>query len=277
MQQEPVQFNTPEPFKQDEMSASNSIEKSEEIFQTGGNKNSEIKSTLWQSLNDRTTTKRPIAKPLTTKTPSIKMATERMDLDYSDVNYYIQNNPQNVFRPNLVPSIPDPAGNNLNSFFPHLTPDITSRNIQEIPSPKINGGKLMSPFLEPPGPRKMPTMVPKLPTVKWANPNGFVPSMNQGRNKISLGNKDKVSVVVTPMSKQPNVIPMGNRPTTTTRRTTAKPYATDFPDLSPEKFTAQQIIRQQILNRQKQNSAGSMVPHPWVWMICKPNHLSNFG
>ena len=131
MQQEPVQFNTPEPFKQDEMSASNSIEKSEEIFQTGSNKNSEIKSTLWQSLNDRTTTKRPIAKPLTTKTPSIKMATERMDLDYSDVNYYIQNNPQNVFRPNLVPSIPDPAGNNLNSFFPHLTPDITSRNIQE--------------------------------------------------------------------------------------------------------------------------------------------------
>ena len=100
MQQEPVQFNTPEPFKQDEMSASNSIEKSEEIFQTGSNKNSEIKSTLWQSLNDRTTTKRPIAKPLTTKTPSIKMATERMDLDYSDVNYYIQNNPQNVFRPN---------------------------------------------------------------------------------------------------------------------------------------------------------------------------------
>ena len=259
VQQEPVQFNTPEPFKQDEMLATgNSIEekKSEEIFQTSNNKLSEIKSTLWQSLNDRTTTKRPIAKPLT-KSPSIKMATERMDLDYGDVNYYIQNNPQNVFRPNLVPSVPDPAGgNNLNSFFPHLTPDITSRNIQEIPSPKINGGKLMSPFLEPPGRRKMPTMVPRIPEPKWANPNGFVPSLNQGRNKIQLGNKDKVSVVVTPMSKQPNVIPMGNRPPTTTRRTTMKPYATDFPDLSHDKFTAQQIIRQQILNRQK-NSGGS--------------------
>ena len=256
VQHEPVQFNTPEPFKQDEIQASNSIEKSEEIFQTSNNKLSEIKSTLWQSLNDRTTTKRPIAKPLT-KSPSIKMATERMDLDYSDVNYYIQNNPQNVFRPNLVPSIPDPAGgNHLNNFFPHLTPDITSRNIQEIPSPKINGGKLMTPFLEPPGPRKMPTMVPRIPTPKWANPNGFVPSMNQGRNKIQLGNKDKVSVVVTPMSKQPNIIPMGNRPPTTTRRTTMKPYATDFPDLSHDKFTAQQIIRQQILNRQK-NSGGS--------------------
>ena len=59
VQQEPVQFNTPEPFKQDEMLATgNSIEekKSEEIFQTSNNKLSEIKSTLWQSLNDRTTT-----------------------------------------------------------------------------------------------------------------------------------------------------------------------------------------------------------------------------
>ena len=35
-----------------------------------------------------------------------------------------------------------------------------------------------------------------------------------------------------------------------------KPYATDFPDMSHDKFTAQQIIRQQILNRQK-NSGGS--------------------
>lgn len=108
VQQEPVQFNTPEPYKQDEESAN-----SENFI---SDKTEEIKSTLWQTLNDRTSTtsQRP-----TKKQQPQKMATERIDMDYeNDINYYHQD----VFRPNLVPSIPDPH-NHLFGFNSQLTPD----------------------------------------------------------------------------------------------------------------------------------------------------------
>ena len=143
-----------------------------------------------------------------TKTPKIRLATatERMDLDNSDVNYYINQNPQNVFRPNLVPSVPDPT----NSVpFSQLTPD-RSNIIKQI-SPPVNGDKLMSPFLQAPGPPAL-SIQPRMPSVQWANQNGFVPSqLSSGMLTARLSNPEEISVMVTPMSKKPNTIPMTDR------------------------------------------------------------------
>ena len=77
-----MQFNTPEPYRQDEASAhasDNSIEETDADLSSGPS----IKSTLWQTLNDRTTSR----KPPVTLTPKIKLATDRMDYnDYTDTN-----------------------------------------------------------------------------------------------------------------------------------------------------------------------------------------------
>ena len=107
-----MQFNTPEPFKQDEASATTAASKTasfEEEEDKNANseisKNSEVKSTLWQTLNERTSTLNPINHQSQTQNPN--SATDRMDMDmdYENLNYILQ---KNVFRPNLVPSIPDP-------------------------------------------------------------------------------------------------------------------------------------------------------------------------
>ena len=109
-----MQFNTPEPFKQDEASATTAASKTASFEEDHKNainseisKNSEVKSTLWQTLNERTSTLTPINhQPLQTQIPN--SATDRMDMDmdYPDnLGYILQ---KNVFRPNLVPSIPDP-------------------------------------------------------------------------------------------------------------------------------------------------------------------------
>lgn len=233
VQQEPVQFNTPEPYKQ-----------SKDSIQAGQEPKEPIKSTLWQTLNDRTTSKKP--SKTTTISPKMHLATDRMDtnMDYMDqnsVNFYIQQNGQ-VFRPNLVPSVPDP-----NIFSPQLTPHLDNHIKQVNPpsNPTKNGDKLMSPFLEPPGHRAQPPQ-PRIPSVQWADPNGFLPSQLH---------KSDLNVMVTPMSQKPNNIPLTIRPfvrplTTSTSKTTTLRSKYQMPD---EKFTAQQIIRQQMLNRRVQN------------------------
>ena len=113
-----MQFNTPEPFKQDEASATTAASKTasfESEFESNSNsesKNSDVKSTLWQSLNERTSTLSPINHQAQTQSPN--SATDRMDIDdmdYPDLGYILQ---KNVFRPNLVPSIPDPNTVSLN-------------------------------------------------------------------------------------------------------------------------------------------------------------------
>ena len=85
VQQEPVQFNTPEPYKQSEASAiaDNSLEDGDETLDTS---NSEVKSTLWQTLNDRTSTSQK--PPKNSQSPAT--ATDRMDMDvdYSDLQDY---------------------------------------------------------------------------------------------------------------------------------------------------------------------------------------------
>ena len=234
VQQEPVQFNTPEPYRQTEEAALNEVNKDE--------KPGSVKSTLWQTLNDRTTSKKP-ANP-TTNPLKIQTATDRIDMDYSDISHYIQQNQNSVFRPNLVPSIPHPK-NGL--FSPQLTPD---NNIKQI-DPPLNGDKLMSPFLKAPPPRNINPQPPqpRIPAVQWADPSGFIPS--QINNNLRT---EELSVVVTPLSQRPNTIPMTLRPVLRPKQTTTttkKPQFNGF-NLPTEKFTAQQIIRQQMLNRRKQ-------------------------
>ena len=116
-----MQFNTPEPFKQDEASATTAASKTatfnEEEEDKNANseisKNSEVKSTLWQTLNERTSTLNPINHQSQTQNPN--SATDRMDMDmdYENLNYILQ---KNVFRPNLVPSIPDPNSVSQNYY-----------------------------------------------------------------------------------------------------------------------------------------------------------------
>ena len=102
------------------------------------------------------------------------------------VNYYIKQsnapnppNLANVFKPNLVPSIPDPS-NNLNSFNNHLISNHGTHQIKQVAPPSVNGEKLMSPFLEAPKPPR-PQSQPRIPSVQWANPNGFIPSQLTNR------------------------------------------------------------------------------------------------
>ena len=120
VQQEPVQFNTPEPFKQDEASANADNTISDDKLENS--ETSDVKSTLWQTLNDRTSTSQKPPKSSQQPQPT---ATDRMDMDYQDVNYIIQ---KNVFRPNLVPSIPDPRYGGVTDINAQLTPQIQSRN-----------------------------------------------------------------------------------------------------------------------------------------------------
>ena len=155
------------------------------------------------------------------------------------MNYYVNQaianaanppklNMANVFRPNLVPSIPHPANNRLNNF-DRLTPDHNSHHqLKQVPAPgSVNGEKSMSPFLEPPKARPQPQ--PRIPSVQWANPNGFIPSQLTNGPLLSakLSNAKDVSIVVTPRGQMPNTIPMTVRPaflrpkgvtTTTTKR-----------------------------------------------------------
>ena len=277
VQQEPVQFNTPEPYKQSEASAiaDNSLEDGDETLDTS---NSEVKSTLWQTLNDRTSTSQK--PPKNSQSPAT--ATDRMDMDvdYSDLqdqelSYQPQLQPQdlsyiiqkNVFRPNLVPSIPDPR-------YPQLTPEIQSRSSTNHNSAASkNGAKLMSAFLEAPGPRfdsplqpSSPNVNPTFTSAHWANSNGFLPTKSN-QMLISQANNNArntdMSVRVTPRSEKPNTIPMKvhhlfsspkPKPRTTTTIKPKQP-AIDFdPPKNMEKFTAQQIIRQQIQNRLQQVS-----------------------
>ena len=116
-----MQFNTPEPFKQDEASATTAASKTASFEEEEDkninpeiSKNSEVKSTLWQTLNERTCTLNPINHQSQTQNPN--SATDRMDMDmdYENLNYILQ---KNVFRPNLVPSIPDPNSVSQKSIF----------------------------------------------------------------------------------------------------------------------------------------------------------------
>ena len=254
VQQEPI-YNTPEPFRQDEESALS--------YDSEDVKSNEVKSTLWQTLNDRTTSKKPYKdSSYTTAMPKIKIATDRMDLDYPDnsnsVNFYINQHPgfepNNVFRPNLVPSVQDRAHVLNFQNPPQLTPENGMKGIQNPPALSVNGDKVMSPFLEAPPPpnsqqRPQPPQ-PRTPSLQWADPNGFIPSQLSNNGILSLSNTDDVSVVVTPISNKPNTIPM-------TVRKLNKPLqfsTTSQPRImmpAGEKFTAQQIIRQQMENKRK--------------------------
>ena len=132
----------------------------------------------------------------------------------------------------------------------------------------------MSPFLEAPGPRYGPnpqpvvtprSATPRISSMQWANPNGFLPSspsqmrLPQFNNAKPNRNKE-MSVRVTPRSEKPNTIPMTvqhyvspkHQPKSTTSKPVKKQPAIVFePPKNMEKFTAQQIIRQQILNQQQ--------------------------
>ena len=202
-------------------------------------------------------------------------------MDNKDMNYIIQ---KNVFRPNLVPSIPDPR---YGGGISQLTPEIQSRNSNIGGGGSKNGDKLMSAFLEPPGPPRYDSThrpnnnnhhaaTPRISSMSWANANGFIPSSsskirhptpkynnptpqyNNPTPKFNNARNNEVSVRVTPMSNEkPNTIPMKihqyvSPKTTTTMKPLKKQPAINFePPKDMEKFTAQQIIRQQILNQQQ--------------------------
>ena len=110
-------------------------------------------------------------------------------------------------------------------------PRLINYFLKQVPGPSsVNGEKLMSPFLEAPSPRPQPQA--RIPSVQWANPNGFIPSqLTNGVMTASLSNAKDVSIVVTPMSMKPNTIPMTARPPllrgpkpTTTTTTTKRPF-----------------------------------------------------
>lgn len=118
----------------------------------------------------------------------------------------------------------------------------------------MSGSDSMSPFLEPPGPiQTHPQLLPTIPQVQWANPNGFIPSvMAPGAPNGRLSKPEEVSILVTPLSKRPNTIPMSPNQVLRTS-TTPKPKPLQMLDDPGDKYTAQQIIRQQLLNQQQAN------------------------
>merc|ERR1712045_985666 len=134
-----------------------------------------------------------------------------MDMDYPDLSYILQ---KNVFRPNLVPSIPDPntgamlsydSNNNPLLVQPQLTPQIQARNSNNNNNDGVGGGagSKMSPFLEPPGPRsRLNSVQPDVSSIQWANPNGFLPSSHQFNNNNAR--TKEATFRVTPLSEKPN-------------------------------------------------------------------------
>ena len=211
---------------------------------------------------------------------SIKHPSRRIDiLGQAKVNeglevypvYTVPPESDKVFKPALVPSIPDPrralsyhAGGGLQQV---------SRAAIARPKPTRRAGTFvedstMSPFLQPPPERRRP----------WAESSNFVPSQVGFPQEVAARrNNPMASIIVTPTPKPPNTIPVGQpvhqqHPNVVHQILQQTARHQEQQQKFQPKFTAQQIIRQQMDNQNKAAEKAENVPD----LLSQPSSSDQF-